>query len=481
MHVSTLLPALAAVFITAGALAQQPPLEPPPLTEEEALGLIDLTPEEIAARLEARVNEGLPEETDLDEAAAAFEAYVVEALARVREEHGEVATDFSFDIDPSLWGTQEAAAAEGWTPEEYERAVADRRDAVAATVAALTTPEALRLIDRMAASAPMRVDLDPAAPNEWPMPPSRPGLFADGAVHLPSLLSRAARDAAKRGDGDAAAAHLMRLGTLGRVMHDRPRSLMGGLFYVSWIASLTEPGVRPTLASGALSADDCRALRAMLEGVDCLAIGRASLDAQMFASAATSVGLLAEAGAMQRAAIEADWRLLVGQWMSLNPAFETPIGQGDHWKQAAAFNDELDEKGGELAAILAPALMRAIFSMQVAQLQVEASVIMLALEEHRLDHGAHPETLDDLVPRYLDAVPIDPLTGESVRYVREAEGKASPTTGYTLYSIGADMHDDGGAVHPHDRHAGLRQDLSESEPYDYIFNRPYPLPAEDQP
>jgi hypothetical protein len=61
-----------------------------------------------------------------------------------------------------------------------------------------------------------------------------------------------------------------------------------------------------------------------------------------------------------------------------------------------------------------------------------------AVERHRAAHGgALPETLDALVPAFLDRVPIDPFTGAPVKW------KTSPT-GYTIYSIGADFEDDGG-------------------------------------
>jgi hypothetical protein len=61
-----------------------------------------------------------------------------------------------------------------------------------------------------------------------------------------------------------------------------------------------------------------------------------------------------------------------------------------------------------------------------------------AVERYRAAHGgALPETLDVLVPAYLNGVPIDPFTGAPVKW------KASPT-GYAIYSIGADFEDDGG-------------------------------------
>ncbi len=72
-------------------------------------------------------------------------------------------------------------------------------------------------------------------------------------------------------------------------------------------------------------------------------------------------------------------------------------------------------------------------------LQVE-----LALRAWQATHGGLPESLDDLVPEFLSAVPADPFdTADSpLRYQRTEET-------YVLYSVGADGKDDGG-VPPED-------------------------------
>ncbi len=63
----------------------------------------------------------------------------------------------------------------------------------------------------------------------------------------------------------------------------------------------------------------------------------------------------------------------------------------------------------------------------------------LACERYRLATGAWPETLDDLVPRYLEAAPIDPFDGKPIRYAHIEEG-------IKLWSIGMDMTDNGGDI-----------------------------------
>lgn len=61
----------------------------------------------------------------------------------------------------------------------------------------------------------------------------------------------------------------------------------------------------------------------------------------------------------------------------------------------------------------------------------------LAVERYRLAHGALPETLRDLVPRYIPDVPLDPFDGKPLRYKRLERG-------YAVYSVGPDGNDDGG-------------------------------------
>lgn len=74
------------------------------------------------------------------------------------------------------------------------------------------------------------------------------------------------------------------------------------------------------------------------------------------------------------------------------------------------------------------------------QTQIHLSLAATALERHRLATGTYPASLDVLVPRYLDRVPSDPMTGGSLRYVRATDGT------FQLYSVGLDGLDDGGTL-----------------------------------
>ncbi|MBI4602177.1 MAG: hypothetical protein HY721_09475 [Planctomycetes bacterium] len=62
----------------------------------------------------------------------------------------------------------------------------------------------------------------------------------------------------------------------------------------------------------------------------------------------------------------------------------------------------------------------------------------LAMHRFRLAEGRSPGRLEDLVPRFLEAVPLDPFDGRPLKLKGEAGGA------WTLYSVGPDRADDGG-------------------------------------
>lgn len=71
---------------------------------------------------------------------------------------------------------------------------------------------------------------------------------------------------------------------------------------------------------------------------------------------------------------------------------------------------------------------------------------MLALELYRSAEGEYPESLDELVPRYLHETPIDPFGGEGsvMGYRVLYEGHTYPIDmGYALWTIGPDGIDQG--------------------------------------
>ena len=93
---------------------------------------------------------------------------------------------------------------------------------------------------------------------------------------------------------------------------------------------------------------------------------------------------------------------------------------------------------------LIPALSRVTTIELRAIAHLQAARAGLAIQRYRRVAGALPDTLSDLVPDYIDAVPIDPFDGNELRYgKREA--------GFIIYSVGEDLSDDGGKEKPKKR------------------------------
>jgi hypothetical protein len=67
-------------------------------------------------------------------------------------------------------------------------------------------------------------------------------------------------------------------------------------------------------------------------------------------------------------------------------------------------------------------------------------VTAIALERFRLQNGNYPQSLNELVPRFLNVPPIDFMDGQPLRYRRTDDGH------FILYSVGLDCHDDGGIM-----------------------------------
>jgi hypothetical protein len=84
-----------------------------------------------------------------------------------------------------------------------------------------------------------------------------------------------------------------------------------------------------------------------------------------------------------------------------------------------------------------PGLIRRAAETETAR---RLAVTALALERFRLRHGSYPNSLEELAPEFLPAVPADFMDGKPLRYrpLRNVE--------FVLYSAGLDCMDDGGVM-----------------------------------
>jgi len=108
------------------------------------------------------------------------------------------------------------------------------------------------------------------------------------------------------------------------------------------------------------------------------------------------------------------------------------------------------------------ALTKTVFGPTVGRtaemdLRAHASIALartaLAIERYRLATGKVPERLEELVPRYLKEVPIDPFGGQPIRYRRTDPG-------YLLYSVNDDGQDNSGKE---------KAEVTRGDPYDWPF------------
>lgn len=113
-------------------------------------------------------------------------------------------------------------------------------------------------------------------------------------------------------------------------------------------------------------------------------------------------------------------------------------------------HDESDESGvlaqlhgllGLDALIPRDAYAGAVHGLRRVEHRRDLAALVVALARHRADRGAWPDSLDELVPAYLDAIPPDPYDGRPLRY-------ALLNGGPSLWSIGPDRVEHGFIASP---------------------------------
>ncbi|MHB8522501.1 MAG: hypothetical protein ACYDH9_17330 [Limisphaerales bacterium] len=95
-----------------------------------------------------------------------------------------------------------------------------------------------------------------------------------------------------------------------------------------------------------------------------------------------------------------------------------------------------------LAGMMVPNFFKASITATRNQTFANEALLACAVERHRKANGAYPETLDALVPRFVDKLPHDIVNSQPLKYRRTDDG------GYRLYSVGWDLKDDGGQAGP---------------------------------
>jgi len=70
--------------------------------------------------------------------------------------------------------------------------------------------------------------------------------------------------------------------------------------------------------------------------------------------------------------------------------------------------------------LMTPALSAAHFAMLRIECTAQMSDVAFSVAAWRSDHGEYPDTLEQLVPKYLDQVPVSLYTNKPLRYLKRA-------------------------------------------------------------
>ena len=113
------------------------------------------------------------------------------------------------------------------------------------------------------------------------------------------------------------------------------------------------------------------------------------------------------------------------------PLFDAPFYQFDN----AAFEQLADRN--TFTKYMIDSYRRMPQADARTRMQRSATRLVAAIEAYHHENGVYPQSLDALAPSVLPELPQDPFTGASFNYARQGGG-------YRLYSVGANMRDDGG-------------------------------------
>lgn len=86
--------------------------------------------------------------------------------------------------------------------------------------------------------------------------------------------------------------------------------------------------------------------------------------------------------------------------------------------------------------------------------------VFVACNAYRQAEGRLPDSLASLVPRYMEAIPVDPYDGKPFRY--------APAKGI-VYSVGLDLTDSGGSTKLPERTKRYIPDKHRWEAEDVVF------------
>ena len=123
------------------------------------------------------------------------------------------------------------------------------------------------------------------------------------------------------------------------------------------------------------------------------------------------------------------------QAMAPKPYFETADERKKLEEEFPAANGK-----GLLNSALFPAIIKTLGYSAEGESRRLAVTVADAAVRFRLERGAYPGKMQELVPGFLEAAPVDPIDGKALGYKKREDGSV------VIYSVGVDGVDDGGDV-----------------------------------
>lgn len=268
------------------------------------------------------------------------------------------------------------------------------------------------------------------------------------------MLQLEALTRAHRGDAHGAALSLRTMWRLGESLENDPL-LISQLVRIA-IDGMMTGQLETLMATMEFSDDDLRAIQAELRGADFSDGLRRSLRGeralgfhaiQHYDQAEASLGVKPTPLASPLLRMESAFYL--EQMAKVIEAADAPLPQTRLGVQKVdAELSELQHRpilrrlGTSMTSMLLPALGSAADASCRAQARAETADAAIAAELFRRSKVRPPESLAELVPEFLPAVPVDPFDGQPLRFIRRGDE-------LLIYSVGYNNADDGGVENEH--------------------------------
>lgn len=115
---------------------------------------------------------------------------------------------------------------------------------------------------------------------------------------------------------------------------------------------------------------------------------------------------------------------------------DRPAPDIDSWPSRIKFFLLPNSAGEWFYMNIAPNVSRFALTMYMNDFWVSGTQLLLAVKSYKSETGSLPESLNELVPKYISKVPEDPYDGKFIRYLPEER---------IIYSVGKDLIDSGGS------------------------------------